>query len=538
MTDDLNQTTAAAHRALETARRCFDASRRGEITSRAMLLALASEPESRAASILARHGIDLEAVRRQWPGLVDQAAHEHGETPPTWGVSQICSALGAAIPQAGGIGPQPELTTEHLLLALVAGSDETADWLRRQGLCCEEVAAECRRWSGVGKPQDIPLSAGCMADPGSAGQPSPGGETGWTPVLRVLDAAANRAAEALRSIEDFVRFVLDDKHLTGLGKQLRHDLAAALRPIPLASRLAARETELDVGISLTTPAEQRRLSPDDLLTAGFARLQEALRSLEEFGKLENPEMAATVKQLRYRSYTLHRAVAITHSSMERLADARLYVLLDGGRSVAEFEALAQSLVEAGVHVVQLRDKRLDDRELLDRARRLRAVTRATETSGGARPLFVVNDRPDLAVLSRADGVHVGQEELRAKDVRAIVGPEMLVGVSTHSIEQARQAVLDGANYIGCGPTFPSATKQFERFPGLEFLRRVASEIRLPAFAIGGIGPENLGDVLATGIGRVAVGGAITQAADPAAAARAMFAALASGAVRPSDGVME
>ena len=87
-----------------------------------------------------------------------------------------------------------------------------------------------------------------------------------------------------------------------------------------------------------------------------------------------------------------------------------------------------------------------------------------------------------------------------KDAHAIVGPEMLIGVSTHSIEQARLAVLDGANYLGVGPTFPSGTKQFDHFPGVELLRAVADEIRLPAFAIGGISSENIGEVSRQGSG--------------------------------------
>jgi thiamine-phosphate pyrophosphorylase len=181
--------------------------------------------------------------------------------------------------------------------------------------------------------------------------------------------------------------------------------------------------------------------------------------------------------------------------------------------------LASQLLAAGVHVLQLRDKLLDDRELLARARRLRELTRGTDV------LFIVNDRPDLAVLAEADGVHVGQDDLPLKDARKIVGPDMLIGVSTHSIEQARQAVLDGANYLGLGPTFPSGTKEFERFPGLDFLRRAAAEITLPAFAIGGITLGNLPQVLAAGIRRVAVGQAIVGAASPAEAARGMLAAL-------------
>jgi thiamine-phosphate pyrophosphorylase len=141
----------------------------------------------------------------------------------------------------------------------------------------------------------------------------------------------------------------------------------------------------------------------------------------------------------------------------------------------------------------------------------------------------VNDRPDIAVLSQADGVHVGQEELEVRDARRIIGPDRLVGVSTHSIEQACQAVSDGADYIGCGPTFPSGTKDFDHFPGLDFLRQVAAEISLPAFAIGGITLDNLSQVLHTGFARIAVSGAITNSADPPAHVRSFLAALGCGA---------
>lgn len=339
------------------------------------------------------------------------------------------------------------------------------------------------------------------------------------PLLRTLDAAANRAREGLRVVEDCVRFVLDDSHLTDLCKRLRHDLATALDRIPINHRLAARETQADVGTGLTTPSEQHRANLADILTANFLRLEEALRSLEEVGKIIDRDMAAQLEQLRYRTYTLHRAVEITRASRDRLAEAKLYVLMDGRASAEDFEKSACGLIEAGVHVIQLRDKRLDDRRLLERARRLRKLTLGTCT------LMIVNDRPDLAALARADGVHVGQDELSVKDTRTIVGPDVLVGVSTHSIDQARQAVLDGANYIGVGPTFPSGTKQFERFPGVELLRAVAAEITLPAFAIGGITLENLPAVKATGFTRAAVSGAVLDAPDRILAAKQLLADL-------------
>jgi thiamine-phosphate pyrophosphorylase len=142
-----------------------------------------------------------------------------------------------------------------------------------------------------------------------------------------------------------------------------------------------------------------------------------------------------------------------------------------------------------------------------------------------RTLVIINDRPDIAALADADGVHLGQDDLRVKDAREIVGPRRLIGVSTHSIDQARTAVLNGANYLGVGPTFPSQTKSFDEFPGLEFVREVAAEIRLPAFAIGGVTLQNVGEVIAAGLPRAAVASAVTAAAKPQAAATALRAVL-------------
>jgi thiamine-phosphate pyrophosphorylase len=254
--------------------------------------------------------------------------------------------------------------------------------------------------------------------------------------------------------------------------------------------------------------------------AGFRRVQQSLRALEEYGKIVSPAAGAEFERLRYRTYTLEKATLATTQALERLAGARLYVLIDGGPDLEEFTRRCAVLVSAGVHVLQLRDKRLDDRTLLERAWQLRAIT------GGGKTLYIMNDRPDLAYLSQADGVHVGQEELSVKEARAIVGPKALVGVSTHSLEQARAAVLDGADYIGVGPIFPSATKQFSVLPGLELLEAVGREIRLPAFAIGGVSLENVSQVKQAGFRRIAVSAAVNDAPDPAAAVREFLSALA------------
>ncbi|MDY0166558.1 MAG: thiamine phosphate synthase [Thermoguttaceae bacterium] len=513
--------TPAAERALIAASGWTDCAEWHDVGAPALLLGLLAEPECRAAEMLEHAGIDAGKVREQWPDLKRKEPTQT-PTPPQELLRDASALLDAAMERFAHC-PQPvALATEHLLLGLAAASHEVGQWLRGRGVAPDLVEGQIHRLYGheFGPLPYEPEEPASREEAMPGGVPAPQNAQDHTPTFRVIDAAANRAREALRVVEDYLRFILDDRFLTGRCKTLRHDLTAALQRISSVHRLAARETQADVGTQLTTAGEAVRTDAAGVLAANFARLQESLRSLEEFGKLADPEFAARIKQLRYSSYTVHRAVEITRRSSERLGNARLYVLLDGQASVLELRRLAESLVEAGANVLQLRDKHLPDRELLGRARLLREVTADKAI------LFVMNDRPDLAVLSRADGVHVGQEELPVKDIRQVVGPDMLVGVSTHSIEQARKAVLDGADYIGVGPTFPSGTKRFERFPGIALLRAVSAEIRLPAFAIGGITCDNVGEVVAAGFARVAVSGAVTKVKDPAAAVRELLAKLA------------
>lgn len=341
-------------------------------------------------------------------------------------------------------------------------------------------------------------------------------------VLRAIDASLNRASEGVRVVEDYARFVLDDRFLTQLAKELRHELAAVGTTIPLADRHTSRDTTADVGTTISTTAEATRADAWEVCVASQERLQQALRSLEEFAKTIGPEAAARFEQLRYRSYTLGKAIGTVHRNSERLAETQLYVLIDGRPSLIEFEALVSSLCSAGADILQLRDKRLDDRQLLERAQSLVRMARP------AGIVTIINDRPDIARLAGADGVHVGQEELSVKEARTIVGPRALVGVSTHNLEQVRGAVLDGADYLGLGPTFPTTTKTFSEFPGLDFLRAASEATRLPAFAIGGISVENLPAVLETGVTRIAVASAVTEAKEPKNMVTQLKSLLAAG----------
>ena len=494
-----------------------------------ILLGLLDEPECRAAQMLAEFSVDPLAVQNRWNLRTSSGPAER--------VGRFSVPLKRSLREAESRlwdYPQPiTLATEHLLLGILADENDVAKWLQDLGMDADSLEERIHRFAGhERRPLELPDTVGAPAVENPFSNPSTMGDvvdldtnvdlSDEMSVLRVLDAAANRASEGLRVIEDYVRFAMDDRHLTRQLKTLRHELAQVLSVLDTHDRLAARESISDVGADVKTTSEFERLDAAAVLTASFQRLQQSLRSLEEFSKLQDPAAAGQLEKLRYRAYTLQRAICITHTSLERLQSTTLCVLLDGRGSETEFCSVAESLMSAGVPMVQLRDKILDDRSLLNRARALRQII-----SRGKGSLFIMNDRPDLAVLADADGVHVGQQELSVKDARRIVGSKRLIGVSTHTIEQARQAVLDGADYIGVGPTFPSTTKVFQEFPGLELMRAVSAEIRLPAFSIGGINLENINQVIAVGGRRVAVAAAVCNAADVRQAAGDFLACLSS-----------
>ncbi|MCD6727819.1 MAG: thiamine phosphate synthase [Solirubrobacteraceae bacterium] len=212
----------------------------------------------------------------------------------------------------------------------------------------------------------------------------------------------------------------------------------------------------------------------------------------------------------------------------RLHAARLYLVTaaaPGGRSLAD--VLGPALA-GGVDVVQLRDKALDDEELLGAAATARRLCR----EAGA--LLILNDRPDLVDRAGADGAHVGQDDLPVGEARALAGPQALIGVSTHAPEQLAAAYEAGADYAGVGPVHATPTKPGRPAVGLAYVEHAAQAARLPWFAIGGIDETNVAAVVGAGAARVAVVRAIGEAADPEAVARTLRAAVERRAL-PGDG---
>jgi thiamine-phosphate pyrophosphorylase len=333
------------------------------------------------------------------------------------------------------------------------------------------------------------------------------------PVLRILDANANRAREALRVIEDYARFALNDEVLCGSLKAVRHDLAAATSSF-LDEAILHRDTPGDVGTATKAAAELSRDDVAHVVTAAGKRLGEALRTIEEYLKTIDPASASKVEAIRYRFYELERQIAFTLPAVTRsFANVRLYVLITESCCKRHWLDVAEQAIHGGAECLQLREKSLESGELLCRAKDFVALCRRHNV------ISIINDRPDIAILSGADGVHVGQTDLPAAEVRKLLGRGKILGVSTHNLDQAKKAVRDGADYIGVGPFFRSPTKPRDFVAGPAYAKQVVEQIRIPAVAIAGITEGNVDEVLATGIKAVAVTAAVAGSDDPQSAGR-------------------
>jgi thiamine-phosphate pyrophosphorylase len=200
----------------------------------------------------------------------------------------------------------------------------------------------------------------------------------------------------------------------------------------------------------------------------------------------------------------------------------LYAIVDPLDTGQAPLVLARAFLDGGVRLLQLRLKAASPRELHAEAAAIRPLAR---TAGA---LFIVNDRPDVARAVDADGVHLGQSDVPVRVARAVLGANAMIGVSTHSIEQARDAERDGADYVAIGPVFPTTSKAHaEAAGGLDLVRATRAAVRCPLVAIGGITPATAQAVRTACADAVAMIAALVRASDPRSAARALIEALAA-----------
>ncbi len=329
-------------------------------------------------------------------------------------------------------------------------------------------------------------------------------------VYRILDANFNRAREALRVMEDFCRFFLNDQALSGRVKELRHRLCGHISKLDAAGLLCSRDSQGDVGRNLKVCGQLERISLNDCFTAAAKRLPEALRATSEAAQTFDPQLAGNIESLRFEAYTLEKKIYLAQHCREKFRQVRLYVLIDvdGRKQDAGVLDLAGRCAKGGADCLQLRAKGISDAGFLSLA------CRFTELCGSAGIISIINDRPDIALMAKADGVHLGQDDLPTEQVQRLADRPLIVGVSTHSMEQLDAAIAAGCDYVGIGPVFDSQTKTGLAPVGLEYVRQAIERLNdnsIGAVAIGGISMENIGRVLEAGARTIAICSAANKA---------------------------
>jgi thiamine-phosphate pyrophosphorylase len=336
-------------------------------------------------------------------------------------------------------------------------------------------------------------------------------------VYRIIDANFNRAREAIRVIEDFCRFALDSDSLTSRAKQLRHELSAAISKLDAGRLISSRDTLSDVGVAKTVDKQLARSNLSDCLTAGCKRLTEALRTLSEMSQIENRSVAETIEKLRFAAYALEKDIVLFSEPADKFKSVRFYVIITSNLP-ADVISLTHRCVAGGADCIQLRAKAVEDDKLFAIAVEFVRICKA------ANVLSIINDRADVAVAAGADGVHLGQNDLPINEARRLQLAPLIIGKSTHSLDQLRAACEQCPTYVSLGPVFATTTKPSAEAVGLDYVRQAAEKLGgtgIGNVAIGGITPGNVEDVLEAGAKVIAVCSAVTKASDPAAVCRAL-----------------
>lgn len=318
---------------------------------------------------------------------------------------------------------------------------------------------------------------------------------------RIIDANLNRATEGLRVIEEIARFILSDAELSARLKTIRHELQKFF-DVEYDNLLDSRDTLNDVGCNIINPDKKESL--DSIFKANFKRVEEAFRVLNQYASLDD--------SYRYRIYTIEKEMRSKLKLDYKkifLNDKKLYLVTNSDNFESDeifLDKVALS-IKSGVDIVQLREKNTTSKRFIYLAQRIRELT---SHFGAA---FIVNDRVDIAKISNADGVHLGQDDIPVSYAREILGDNAIIGVSTHCPEHAKKAITDGADYIGVGPVFKTPTKPSKDPVGLEYVKWAADNVNIPFFAIGSIDTANIKEVVEAGAKRVAVIRAIMYADD-------------------------
>lgn len=315
--------------------------------------------------------------------------------------------------------------------------------------------------------------------------------------MRILDANVNRASEGIRVVEDIVRFSFENTNLTSELRQVRHKLRKAFIKLD-TDFINSRDSVHDIGRGISAGSKlDKKSSLKQIINANFKRATEAFRVMEEISKLIDYSLSKEIENLRYQAYYLEKEVNLClddylNLSSKKLIPNGLYGItcerFSNGKSNIQ---CVKEMIDAGIKVIQYREKDKEFREKIEESKEIAKLCKKSNV------IFIVNDHLDIALLVDADGLHIGQEDMKISDARKILGNNKIIGISTHSPEQAEKAVADGADYIGVGPIFPTTTKDTAPV-GFDYLEYAVKNVKIPFVAIGGIKEHNMHEIIDRG----------------------------------------
>jgi thiamine-phosphate pyrophosphorylase len=338
-----------------------------------------------------------------------------------------------------------------------------------------------------------------------------------TPVdtLRIVDANLNRISEGLRVLEELARLMLDDAIMTQQLKNMRHEMVKVDSELE-RKLLQARDAEGDVGADMEVPGEDKQRDMQAVVVANARRIQESLRVMEEIARAPGLNLdTEKYKHARFSLYTMEKTLLLKilrQNKIKRLNG--LYAIIDTvmlkGRSHAE---IASRVIRGGAKVIQLRDKENSKKRLLFIAEEMKNLCTEHDV------MFIVNDYLDIALAVDADGLHLGQDDLPIDITRRLLPVDKILGCSARTLDKAIIARKEGADYIGVGAMYPTATREGAEVVGPDRLREIKKAVALPIVAIGGINEDNIKEVIKAGADSIAVIGAVLGVEDVEGAAR-------------------
>jgi thiamine-phosphate pyrophosphorylase len=330
-----------------------------------------------------------------------------------------------------------------------------------------------------------------------------------TSQLRIIDANLNRIGEGLRVLEEYARLALNDAGLTGRLKDLRHRMIHIDAELQ-QQLLRARDAAGDVGADLTVEGQEKPQDFTGTIVANARRVQESLRVMEELAREPGIGLETeTYRQARFTMYTIEKellAGMLRRDKLERLAG--LYVIIDTeflkGRSHLD---VANAAIQGGTKTIQLRDKTSGVRDFLRAAGELKELCEKNHV------LFIVNDSLEVTLAVDADGLHIGRDDLPVAAARRLLSVDKILGASARTIDEAKQAYAEGADYLGVGAMYATATKVAAEVVGPGRIKEIKDAVNMPVVAIGGISEDNVGEVMKAAADAAAVISAVMGTAD-------------------------